>query len=115
MVLLLNSAGCTEPEINRIKDPVDKAAYHCRYVLERELAKPDELTPAGVLRQRIADFQPPRVERAGDQVRFVWDHGSIKRSDSPESHGGDCSMLVSRQYVIHATLDGRGLHAGFSF
>lgn len=114
-LLLLVTAGCTGPEVDRIKDPLDKAAYHCRYVLERALAKPNELSPAGILRQRIAEFQPPRVERAGDQISFVWYHGAIKRSDSPEAHGGDCTMLVSRQFVVKATLDERSLHAGFSF
>lgn len=114
-VLFLGAIGCKGPEVDRITDPTEKAAYHCRYVLERELAKPDELNANGVLRKSIAEFQPPRMERAGDQISFFWDHGAIKRSDSSKTYGGDCSMLISKQFVVKATLDGRSLHAGFSF
>ena len=102
-------------EVNRNAHPFERAAYHCKYVLERALAREDELTPAGVLQQKIAEFGPPRVEIAGEEVQFTWLPGSIKRKDSADGHGGKCVVLVLRQYVVEATLDGRSLHAGFSF
>jgi hypothetical protein len=114
-VLALGAASCTEPEVKRTADPFERAAYHCKYVLERALAREDELTPAGVLQQKIAEFGPPRVELAGEEVQFTWLPGSIKRKDSDDGHGGKCVVLVLRQYVVEATLDGRSLHAGFSF
>ena len=114
-LLALGTASCTEPEEKRTTDPFERAAYHCRYVLERALARENELTPAGVLKQKIAEFGPPKVEIAGDEMKFTWLPGSIKRKDSADGHGGKCVVLVLRQYMVEATLDGRSLHAGFSF
>ena len=115
--LILGQSGCIEPEVNRIKDPVEKAEYHCRYVLERELATEAEKSPAGVLRRKIATFGTPRLERNGNRVRFIWEPGAIKRTNSEVLHGGDCMMDISGggQYVLQANLDGRSLHAGFRF
>lgn len=111
----LSLSGCTGPKVDQIKDPVKRAEYNCSYIIERYLAKPSELSPDGVLRRRVANFQSPRMQRAGDLVSFFWDHGAITRLGTLDAHGGSCSMLVTRQFVTKATVDGRDLHAGFSF
>ena len=117
LVLLLPLGGCLEPEVDRIDDPVEKAAYHCRYVIERAIAAPDQLRADGVLRRRIATFAEPEVARTGDVVRFEWPAGAIVEDDGSGSHGGNCTMDLSggQQLVVSASLDGRPLHAGFRF
>lgn len=109
--------GCLEPEVDRIHDPVEKAAYNCRYVVERAIATPGQLRADGVLRRRIADFDAPVVERSGDRVRFVWAPGAIVERDGSGSHAGDCLMDIAggQQLVVSASLDGAPLHAGFRF
>lgn len=113
----VSGTGCFEPEVDRIDDPVGKAAYHCRYVLERAIAAPEQLRADGVLRRRIATFREPLTERTGDVVRFSWSPGAITENDGSGSHGGDCVMDVAggQQLVVSATLDGEPLHAGFRF
>lgn len=115
--LTVSATGCFEPEVDRIDDPVEKAAYHCRYVLERAIAAPEQLRADGVLRRRIATFREPVMERTGDVVRFSWSPGAITEDDGSGSHGGDCVMDVTggQQLVVSATLDGEPLHAGFRF
>ncbi|HYC68563.1 hypothetical protein [Brevundimonas sp.] len=115
--LCLPLGGCLEPEVDRIRDPVEKAAWHCRYVLERAIATTEQLSPDGVLRRRIATFADPAVQRTGDVVRFAWAPGAITEDDGPGTHGGDCVMDVAdgQQLVVSATLDGAPLHAGFRF
>ncbi|SFS73802.1 hypothetical protein [Brevundimonas viscosa] len=116
-LLGLAVAGCLEPEVDRLEDPVEKAAYHCRYVLERGIATPAQLRADGVLRRRIATFAEPVMERNGDVVRFSWAAGAIAEDDGSGSHGGDCVMDLTdgQQLVVSATLDGQPLHAGFRF
>lgn len=116
-VLCLPLGGCLEPEVDRIEDPVDKAAWHCRYVIERAIATPAQLRADGVLRRRIATFAEPAVERTGDVVRFVWAPGAITEDDGTGAHGGDCVMDIAggQQLVVGASLDGAPLHAGFRF
>lgn len=115
--LCLPLGGCFEPEIDRIEDPVEKAAYHCRYVIERAISTPEQRSADGVLRRRIATFADPAVERTGDVVRFVWAPGAITADDGSGAHGGDCVMDVTggQQLVVSASLDGAPLHAGFRF
>lgn len=116
-VLCLPLGGCLESGVDRIKDPVEKAAWHCRYVIERAIATPEQLRPDGVLRRRIATFAEPVVERRGDEVRFVWPSGAITENDGSGAHGGDCVMDIAggQQLVVSAHLDGAPLHAGFRF
>ena len=115
--LALSLTGCLEPEVDRIDDPVEKAAYNCRYVLERAVAEPEQLRADGVLRRRIATFREPVMARTGDVVRFSWAPGAIIEDDGSGSHGGDCTMDLTdgQQLVVSATLDGEPLHAGFRF
>lgn len=115
--LCLPLGGCFEPEVDRIDDPVDKAAWHCRYVIERAIATPAQMRADGVLRRRIATFADPAAERTGDMVRFVWAHGAITENDGSGAHGGDCMMDIAggQQLVVSASLDGAPLHAGFRF
>lgn len=110
-------SGCREPGADDISDPVDKAAFHCRYVLERAVADPSQLSPDGVLRRRIAAFADPAVERTADIVRFVWSPGAITEDDGSGTHGGDCVMNIadSQQLLVSATLDSNPLHAGYRF
>ena len=116
-MLALPLTGCLEPEVDRIEDPLEKAAYNCRYVVERAIATPDQLRADGVLRDRIADFADPEVERTGEVVRFTWAPGAITEKDGSGAHGGDCVMDVTggQQLVVSASLDGQPLHAGFRF
>lgn len=116
-LLCVQLGGCLEPEVDRIEDPVDKAAYHCRYVIERAIATPEQLRADGVLRRQIASFADPVVERTGDRVRFVWAQGAITEKDGSGAHGGDCVMDITggQQLVVSASLDGDPLHAGFRF
>lgn len=117
VLLALASPGCLQPEVDRITDPVAKAAYHCRYVLERALATDAERSPDGVLRKRIADFVEPTTTRTGDVVRFTWPQGAVVVRRTGARHGGDCVMDIAdgQQLVVSANLDGRPLHAGFRF
>lgn len=116
-VLCLPLGGCLEPDVDRIEDPVEKAAWHCRYVIERAIATPEQLRADGVLRRRIATFGEPAVERTGDVVRFAWAPGEITEDDGSGAHGGDCVMDITdgQQLVVSASLDGAPLHAGFRF
>ena len=116
-VLCLPLGGCLEPDVDRIEDPVEKAAWHCRYVIERAIATPEQLRADGVLRRRIATFGEPAVERTGDVVWFAWAPGAITEDDGSGAHGGDCVMDITdgQQLVVSASLDGAPLHAGFRF
>lgn len=116
-LLCLPLGACLETGVDQIDDPVEKAAYHCRYVIERAIATPEQLRPDGVLRRRIATFADPSVERSGDVVRFAWAPGDITGNDGSGSHGGDCVMDITdgQQLVIGASLDGAPLHSGFRF
>ncbi len=116
-LLGLSLGGCLEPGVDRIEDPVEKATYHCRYVIERALATPQQLRADGVLRRPIATFANPAVERTGDRVRFAWAPGAVTLDDGSGAHGGDCVMDLTegQQLVISASLDGAPLHAGFRF
>lgn len=116
-LLGLLPGGCLEPEVDRIEDPVEKAAWHCRYVIERAIATPAQLRADGVLRRPIATFAEPAVARTGDRVRFAWAPGAITEDDGAGTHGGDCVMDVTdgQQLVVSASLDGAPLHAGFRF
>ena len=116
-VLCLPLSGCLEPKVDHLEDPVEKAAYHCRYVIERAIATQDQRSADGVLRRRIATFADPAVQRTGDRVRFIWAPGAITEDDGSGAHRGDCEMDVTggQQLVVSASLDGAPLHAGFRF
>lgn len=113
----LLGVGCTEGGVDSIRDPQQKAEFNCRYVLERAIATPDELSPDGVLRRQIAVFASPVVQRENDRIRFSWPAGSITRLGTDASHRGECIMDIEegQQLVLSASLDGRDLHAGFRF
>lgn len=113
---LMLVAGCLEGGVDQIRDPQKKAEYHCRYVLERALASSGELSPDGVLRERIAEFANPRIQRNGDNVSFVWPAGAISRIGAAGGHSGECVMDIGDgQRLVSAKLDDRPLHAGFRF
>ena len=117
---LISTGGCLGPEVDRIKDPVAKAEYNCRYHLERSVAKvhrPQALDPDGVLRRSIATFHEPEIIQTGTLVEFTWPSGGIKLQGSTSVHSGTCTMDVSngQQLVASAKLDGRELHSGFRF
>lgn len=109
--------ACAGPAVDQIKDPVEKAAWHCRYVLERAVATPEQMDADGVLRREIATFGDPEVSRMGEVVRFTWADGSIVAKDRSGAYGGECVMDVAngQQLVVSAALDGQPLHAGFRF
>ena len=109
-------ASC-ETGADAITDPVAKAEYNCRYVLERAMAEEAEKDADGVLRRRVADFPAPTVTRTGDQVRFVWPADAIARKDGRSRHDGACVMDITdgQQLVVSAELDGQPLHSGFRF
>lgn len=117
LLLGLTLAGCFEPEVDQIEDPVERAAWHCRYVIERAIATPEQLDADGVLRRRVATFPDPVLERTGDLVHLSWAPGNITENDGTGIHGGDCTMDITggQQLLVSATLDGAPLHAGFRF
>ncbi len=102
-------------DIDRMRDPVQKARYSCQYLLERELATDEQKDPDGVLRRRIADFAEPQVTRDGDVVCTVWPEGSITLRADGSRHHGACTMTLREhgRHVSEVTLDGRPRHAGF--
>ena len=109
--------ACGPSGADAISDPVAKAEYHCRYVLERAIAAEAERDADGVLRRRIADFPDATVTRSGEQARFVWPANSIVRKDGRSRHGGTCVMDITdgQQLVVSAELDSQPLHSGFRF
>jgi hypothetical protein len=113
----LGLGACESSGADGIKDPVAKAEYHCRYVLERAIADEAERDADGVLRRRVADFPAAQMTRTGDQVRFVWPQDSIARTDGRSRHDGACVMDITdgQQLVVSAELDDRPLHSGFRF
>lgn len=117
LLFALLAAGCMERGVDRIRDPEQKAEFHCRYVLERALATHEEISPDGVLRRRIAVFAEPTVQREKDQVHFSWPAGSITRLGEAALHRGECVMDIrdGQQLVLSASLDGSALHSGFRF
>lgn len=117
VLLLCGLSGCRSDtyDIDRIRDPVLKARFSCQYLLERGLALESEKDADGVLRRRIADFQEPTVERAGNQVEIRWRAGGIVLRRDGTGHGGGCAMTLRPQgrHVDSIDLDGTPLHAGF--
>ncbi|GLS02444.1 hypothetical protein GCM10007859_24680 [Brevundimonas denitrificans] len=117
IVAAFGLTACNPSGADAITDPVAKAEYHCRYVVERAIADEAERDADGVLRREVADFPAPTVTRTGDQVRFVWARDSIARKDGRSRHGGTCVMDIKdgQQLVVSAELDGQPLHSGFRF
>lgn len=113
----LGLAACGPTGADAIADPVAKAEFNCRYVLERAIADEGERDADGVLRRKVADFPAATVTRTGDQVRFVWPRDSIARTDGRSRHDGACVMDIKdgQQLVVSAELDDRPLHSGFRF
>jgi hypothetical protein len=102
-------------DIDRMASPVQKARFSCQYLLERALAREDEIDADGVLRRRVARFAEPEIAVSEDVVRTVWTGGGIVSRRDGSRHGGGCTIRLRPQgrWVEAVTLDGRDLHAGF--
>ena len=116
-LLYLSLGGCHDAGSDESRDPVQAAARHCRYVIERAIARPDQKDADGVVRRRIATFADPSIVRSANLVHFAWAPGTISEDDGSGSHGGDCTMDITggQQLVVSAKLDETTLHAGFRF